>query len=52
MGYFSGTLLGLSPGCEPKSKPKTKINTEFNSLHFGVEINKLLKYLTPKSVRV
>jgi hypothetical protein len=32
-------ILGLGPGCEPK--PKTKVNSEFNSLHFGIEINKL-----------
>ena len=36
----------------PIPKPKTKINLcldlEFNSTHFGIEINKLLKFLTPK----
>ena len=36
-------LLGLGPGCEPKSKPKTKINSEFNSIHFCVDINKIIK---------
>jgi len=35
--------LGLDPGFEPK----TKIKTEFNSIHFGIEINKRLKFLTP-----
>ena len=34
-------ILGLGPGCEPKPKPKTEINSEFNSIHFGIEINKL-----------
>ncbi len=38
--------LGLGTGCGPK----TKINSEFNSLHFGIEINKLLKFLTHKNV--
>ena len=40
-------ILGLGPGCE--TKPKTKINSEFNSIHFGIEINKRLKFLTPIS---
>jgi len=40
-------ILGLGPGCGPKPKPK--INSEFNSMHFGVEINKRLKFLTPKN---
>ena len=34
-------ILGLGPGCGPK--PKTKINSEFNSIHFGIEMNKLKK---------
>jgi len=33
-------ILGLGTGCEPKSK--TKFNSEFNSIHFGIEINKHL----------
>ena len=28
----------------------TDFNSEFNSLHFGIEINKSLKFLTPKNV--
>ena len=44
-------ILGLGPGCELKPKPQTKINSEFNSIHFGIEINKRLKFLTPKNVR-
>ena len=40
-------MLGLGPGCGPKPKPK--INSEFNSIHFGIEINKCLKFLTPKN---
>ncbi len=36
-------ISGLDPGCEPK--PKTKINSEFNSIHFGIEINKRLKFI-------
>ena len=43
-------ILGLGPECE--LKPKPKINSEFNSIHFGIEINKRLKFLTPKNVRV
>jgi hypothetical protein len=38
----------------PRPKPKTKINLgldlEFNSIHFGIEINRRLKLLTPKNV--
>jgi len=40
----------------PKSDPnqKTKINfcldLEFNSINFGIEINKYLKFLTSKNV--
>ncbi len=40
--------LVLGPGFGPKTK--TKINSEFNSIHFGIEINKHLKFLTPKNV--
>ena len=36
----------LGPVWGPKPKPKTKINSEFNSLHFCIEINKRLKFLT------
>ena len=43
-------MLGLGPGCGPKPKPK--INSEFNSIHFGIEINKCLKFLTPKNFLV
>ena len=39
-------MLCLGPGCGPKPKPK--INSEFNSIHFGVEINKSLKFLRAK----
>jgi len=42
--------LVLGPGCGPKTKPETKINSEFNSIHFGIEINKHFKFLTPKNV--
>ena len=45
-------ILGLGPRCGPKPKAKTKINSEFNSKHFGIEINKRLKFLTPKNVLV
>jgi hypothetical protein len=40
----------------PRPKPKTKINlgldSEFNSINFGMKINKCLKYLTPISLWV
>jgi len=40
----------------PRPKPKTKINlgldSEFNSIHFGIETNKRLKFLTPKNAWV
>ncbi len=39
-------ILVLGPGCGPKPK----INSEFYSIHFGIEINKCLKFLTPKNV--
>ena len=39
--------IGQGPGCEPLPKPKTKIYLEFNSIHFVIEINKRLKFLTP-----
>jgi hypothetical protein len=42
-------ILGVGPGCGPKPKPKTEINSEFNSIHFGIEISRLLKFLTPIS---
>jgi len=45
-------ILILDPGCGPEPKSKTKINSEFSCLHFGIEINKLLKFLTPKNVWV
>ncbi len=38
-------LLDLGPGCE--LKPKTIINSKFNSTHFGIEMNKRLKFLKP-----
>ena len=37
-------ILGLGPEHGPKPRPK--INSEFNSIHFGIEINKLSKFLT------
>ena len=37
------------PGVDPNQNPKTEINSEFNSIHFGIEINKRLKFLTPIS---
>ncbi len=33
----------------PVVKPKPKINSEFNFIYFGIEIDKLLKFLTPIS---
>ena len=45
-------ILGLGPGCESKPKTKTQINLKFNSIHFGIEINKRLKLLTLKNVWV
>ena len=35
--------LGLGFGCGPRPIAKTKINSEFNSVRFGIEINKLFK---------
>ncbi len=42
-------ILGLGPGCEPKTKINLGLDSEFNSIHFDLEINKRLKFLTPIS---
>jgi hypothetical protein len=48
--------MGLNLGSGPRPKPPKKINSmgldsEFNSIHFGIEINKCLKFLGPKNER-
>ena len=45
-------MLGL--GSEPILKPKTQRDpdSEFNYVHFGIEINRCLKFLRPKSFLV
>jgi len=43
------------PKPEPEPEPEPKIeqlDSEFNSIHFGIEINKRLKSLKPRSFSV
>jgi len=35
--------------CGPKTKNKTKINSVFSYIHFGIEINKHLRFIKPIS---
>ena len=46
-------VMSLGFGSGPRPNLKTKINLcldyKFNSIHSGIEINKCLKFLTPKS---
>jgi hypothetical protein len=47
--------IGSGSWVTPRPKPETKINlgldSEFNSLHFGIQINKCLKFLTLISLK-
>ena len=42
-------ILGLSPGWESKPKINLGLDSELVSIHFGIEINKRLKFLKPIS---
>jgi hypothetical protein len=42
-----------SPGVGPnQTQNQNQFDSDFNSIHFGIEINKYLKFLTPKNVWV
>jgi len=56
-GFGSRTVIVCSYCLDPRPKPpKKKINLgldlEFNSINFGIKINKCLKFLRPKKVWV
>jgi len=40
-------VLGVDPEPNPQ-KINLGLDSEFNSMHFGIEINKCLKFLGPK----
>jgi hypothetical protein len=45
-------VLGLGLGSKPKTKINLGLDLEFNYIHFGIEINKRLEFLTLKNVWV
>jgi hypothetical protein len=52
LGPKKNWFLGLGLGSDPRPKPKTQRDpdSEFDSIHFGIEINKCLEFLTLKKI--